>query len=157
MGTVTPNDAMAAWWRDSGFLLALAAALPVWGLLWWLGGQARPDPLWPLHAQGVLLRGVLLYPFVEEWLFRGSLQPWIGTRLPGKWAGISLANVIVSLLFALLHLLGHPPFAAMAVFIPSLVFGWLRDRHGSFLPAFAMHAWYNLGYFWTTSGMQGVI
>ena len=151
-----PRSGAVAWWRDPGFRLALIAALPVWGMVWWLGGQAKPDPLWPLHAQGAVLRGVLLYPFVEEWLFRGSLQPWLLVRLPMRWAGISLANVLVSLLFASLHLISHPPLAALAVLVPSLVFGWLRDRHGSFLPAFAMHAWYNLGYFWATSGMQRV-
>ena len=152
----TAKSGAIGWWPDTGFRLALIAAVPVWGVVWWLGGGTVPDPLWPLHEPGWFLRGVLFYPFVEEWLFRGVLQPWLCDRVPKQWAGITLANVLVSLLFASLHLVSHPPLAAMAVLVPSLVFGWLRDRHGSFLPAVAMHAWYNVGYFWVTSGMQRV-
>ena len=128
----------------------MAAAVPVWMLL---GLLARPetDPLWPLHEPGVLLRVVLIYPLLEEWIFRGNVQPWLSKRVPGCRFGISTANLVTSLLFALLHLAAHPPWAAMAVFVPSLVFGWLRDRYGGFVPAFVMHAWYNLGYFWMTS------
>ena len=36
---------------------------------------------------------------------------------------------------------------AASVVVPSLVFGHLRDRTGSTVPAILVHGWYNLGYF----------
>lgn len=132
---------------------AMGLALPVWVGLWFRLPQP-PDPLWPAHAPGMALRTVLFFPFLEEWIFRGRLQPWLAQSFSGQWYGLGAANVLTSLLFAALHGFTHPPAAAAAVFLPSLVFGWVRDRTGSFLPAFVVHAWYNLGYFWLTSGMR---
>ena len=152
--SATVSKDKMAWWRDAAFLLALAAAVPVWWALWWVAGRPMPDPAWPLVAAGTMFRVAVLYPFLEEWVFRGNLQPWLGKRLPGGWCGISRANLATSLLFASLHLINHPPLAALSVFLPSLVFGWLRDRHGTFATPCLTHGWYNLGYFWVMSGMR---
>ncbi len=72
---------------------------------------------------------VLLGPLIEELLFRGFLQPWIG-QLAGARAGL----VLSSLLFAGLHgAAGLPVLLAL-----SLLLGWLRLRTQSlWLPWFA--------------------
>jgi membrane protease YdiL (CAAX protease family) len=33
------------------------------------------------------------------------------------------------------------------VLLPSLLYGYFRDRHGSVYPAIALHVFYNAGYF----------
>ncbi|SFM14423.1 hypothetical protein SAMN04487963_1369 [Marinobacter zhejiangensis] len=92
---------------------------------------------------------VVIYPVVEEYLFRGRLQTWLMDTAWGQKAvaGLSLANVVTSLLFSGLHFFSHPPLWALMVLFPSLLFGWFRDRHQSVRPAFVLHAWYNFVYF----------
>jgi membrane protease YdiL (CAAX protease family) len=46
-----------------------------------------------------------------------------------------------------MHFINHPPFWALAVFFPSLVFGYFRDRCDSVVPAITLHILYNFGYF----------
>lgn len=91
----------------------------------------------------------LIYPVLEEILFRGLLQGGLW-HLP--WARkscgpVSRANLLTSIIFTLLHTLTHPPLMAAAVLIPSLVFGWFRDRDERLLIPVALHAYYNSGYF----------
>ena len=91
---------------------------------------------------------LLLYPLVEEWVFRGILQ---GELLKREWGkrqgiGISNANLVTSIVFVLLHLINHPPAWALAVLIPSLVLGHFRERHDSLLPPMLLHPLFNLTY-----------
>jgi len=62
--------------------------------------------------------------------------------------GISMANVVTSLLFASLHLISQPPLWAALVFVPSLVFGWARDRYITVVPSIILHVVYNAGFAW---------
>jgi membrane protease YdiL (CAAX protease family) len=93
---------------------------------------------------GVLLM-VVWQPFIEELLFRGIIQGQLIQRIwfSVSWWGISRGNVIVSLLFTAVHFLYHPPLWALAVFLPSLVFGWFRDRYRQIYPGMFLHAFYN--------------
>lgn len=98
---------------------------------------------------------LLFYPTLEELLFRGVIQ---GQALESAWGnqrylGISAANTLASILFALMHLAHHPPMWALAVFAPSLIYGYLRERYDSITPAITAHAFYNsvylaAGYHW---------
>ena len=90
-----------------------------------------------------------IYPLLEEWLFRGLLQPQLLTYRPLRTQrlGLSGANLLTSLLFGATHLLAHSPLWAAAVIIPSLIFGAFRDRYQSIVPAIILHSFYNLGYF----------
>lgn len=90
----------------------------------------------------------LWQPFLEEVLFRGVLQGQLRRFRVGvlEKAGVSLANVLVSLGFVLFHLMHHSPLWALAVFVPSLTFGYFRDRHGSILPGLGLHILFNTGY-----------
>lgn len=112
--------------------------------------------LWfpPHYAQGIwespagLLGFLFWQPVLEELLFRGMLQGQFLRLAWGHqhWRGITVANVLTSVLFVLLHLLHHAPLWAVAVFMPSLIFGKLRELHASVLPALLMHSTYNAIY-----------
>ena len=129
------------WWLllAAGVSLALAV-FPVSGL----------DALPSLPAGGAQWLAVLLWqPVLEELAFRGLLQgllreqPW-GLR---AWAGVSAANLGASAAFTAMHFLYHPPLWAAAVAVPSLVFGWLRDRHQSVWTPVIAHVAFNGGFF----------
>ena len=92
----------------------------------------------------------LVYPVLEELAFRGFLQEALYKTAQGKktWLGISGANALTSVIFALFHLLRHPPLWAASIIFPSLVFGFFRDRYERVTPAIVLHVFYNAGYFW---------
>jgi len=131
------------WLADPRFGLALLAGGAFWLLLAWRGA------IGPLYGLAALLSLVLLQPLVEELLFRGLLQ---GKLVALRWgrrcfAGLTRANWTVSLLFTALHFISHPPLWAAGVLLPSLLYGYFRDRHDSVYPAIALHVFYNAGYF----------
>jgi uncharacterized protein len=127
---------------DRQFLIALAAAPTTLLLMTWL---------WPAWSAGIrpglpmVLSMVLWQPLLEELLFRGAIQsrletmPWARRRL----AGLSVANGVTTILFALVHLVHHAPLWAAGVIAPSLVFGHFRERYGRVYPAILLHAFYN--------------
>ena len=144
----TPLKQLKKLSRDRLFWLALLAAPAVWLILYcWFSAipawQYGVGHWWRL----LLLAG--LYPLLEEWLFRGLLQPQLLTYRPlrCRFLGLTGANLLTSLLFGAAHLIIHPPLWAAAVIVPSLVFGAFRDRHQSVIPAIILHSFYNFGYF----------
>ena len=131
------------WVADPRFGLALLAGVVFWLALAWL------DVPGPLFGPAALLSLVLLQPLLEELLFRGQLQGWLAARPWGRrqFGGFTLANMVVTLLFTALHFFSHPPLWAAGVLVPSLLYGYFRDRHDSVVPAIALHVFYNAGYF----------
>jgi len=142
------SDRGTALFRDWQFALALLAGPAIWlGMyvvfqpqlsLWWLD-----DPL-------KLLMVGLLYPVLEEFVFRGGVQGWLIEKPWGvrSLLGITYANGVTSAVFTSLHFFAHPPLMAAAVFVPSLLFGYFRDRYaGWLLPSMILHSLYNTGYF----------
>jgi uncharacterized protein len=57
-----------------------------------------------------------------------------------------MANLAATVAFVMLHLLVQPPAWAIAVAVPSLLFGHMRDRFASVVPPIALHATYNAGF-----------
>ena len=109
-----------------------------------LGGLA-----WVLPEQQVRIAWhILLWKAVlEECVFRFGLQGWLtgfvwSRRFP--LPGISWANVATSLLFVAVHVMHHPPLWAMAVFFPSLIFGWAFDRYNTICAPIVLHFSYNV-------------
>ena len=101
----------------------------------------------PLSAP-VLLSLIFWQPLMEELFFRGFLQEQLNGCLKDRsiCAGLTVANLVTSLLFGAFHLLHQPfPFAA-AVAIPSLVFGYFRERHRHLYSAILLHGFYNAAY-----------
>ena len=142
-------------WKDQQFQLAILAA-PVFWLGLWLVAAPEINLLWPLDKPWVFLSFALLYPVMEEVVFRGLIQDAAHKqvekrkkRLPGP---ISLANLVTSILFVALHFIYHPPLAAASVIIPSLIFGYFKDRHHQLTSPIILHIFYNAGYFWLFTG-----
>lgn len=132
--------------RDRRLWAAVAAAPPVWLALF----LAVHPPLatdWPLGSPWLFAHLVLVTPVLEEIVFRGLIQGWLSRHITARWGVVSAANLVTSLLFMALHLPRHPSVWAVAVFGPSLVFGYFRERHGSLASPIALHMFYNAGFF----------
>lgn len=133
--------------RDSVFLLLLALGPIVWlsmiGLF-----TFQPLPWYAIWSPA-FLSVALWQPLCEELLFRGMVQGHLLQSMARQktWIGLSTANLLTSLLFSLAHLAGHSVSWSLLVFVPSLCFGFVRDRFGSVYPSLALHAFYNAGYF----------
>lgn len=118
----------------------------VCGLIWFgarlaMGGHIAVPPV---RTMAVYL---LLAPFAEELFFRGVVQREIGKRLLRKQFGVSLANVVASVIFSLFHLVTWGLPHAALVFIPSLCFGYLFDRTGRITLPFLLHILFNFNIF----------
>lgn len=136
---------MTSFWRDKYFVLALLAGPLIWvGLL--LFGLHNTNHT-PINLY--LFLPILVYPVIEEWFFRGTLQPALAAypRLRKKWKAVTLANVLTSVIFAGLHFISQPPIWALLVFFPSLVFGWSKERFKTLLAPIVLHVFYNAGFF----------
>ena len=137
--------------------LEMGAAVMAAPVVWLAAAALWPDAVhwgavlddgWRGAWRLFLLAG--LYPAAEEVVFRGVIQGWMLER---TWGGrrlgpVSRANVLTSLVFALLHVPSHPPLMAALVFFPSLVFGHARERTRSLAWPAGLHCWYNAGWFW---------
>lgn len=75
---------------------------------------------------------LLVVALPEEAFYRGYLQTSLDDRFPKRWkllgGWISPGILVSSAIFALGHLLTEPNPSRLAVFFPSLLFGWLRTR-----------------------------
>ncbi|MBF6059015.1 JDVT-CTERM system glutamic-type intramembrane protease MrtJ [Thiomicrorhabdus heinhorstiae] len=128
--------------KDPWFYSALLAA----PLLLLLGRTLVPEWLTAIPLSWmVFFLMVIWQPLIEELFFRGLLQGKLSLYawFAENWFGLSRANWVVSIVFTSFHLFYHPPIWALAVLIPSLIFGWFRDRYQSVFPAIFLHAFYN--------------
>jgi membrane protease YdiL (CAAX protease family) len=132
---------------------AAIAALVTWPLF------SIAFPLWYGIERSFQFRGwdapldlvlgqVFVIALPEEAFFRG----WLQTRLDRAWPptrkllGVEVgpALVVTSLIFALAHVATNPHPARLAVFFPSLLFGWLRRRTGGIGAGVLFHAGCNI-------------
>ena len=149
-------------------IAAFIAAPIVWAALYWifrvpagtlLQAFALSPAATPLQSPAIdlsstlwwlLIKAVLLYPVLEEIIFRGAIQGWLLERAAlRKWLTglISIPNILTSLVFCALHFISQPPLWAALVFIPSLVFGWSREHTGGLTIPILLHIWYNAGFY----------
>lgn len=107
---------------------------------------------WPPFHLGAALNEVVgqvaLIALPEEVFYRGYLQTRLGDAWPSRvrvlGAPVGLSILVTSAIFAIGHVLTiHDP-GRLAVFFPSLVFGWLRQRTGGVGASVAFHATCNL-------------
>jgi len=131
-------------------LLALIVFVPFyfgWKLYW------HPKGSFSLHMkQWELLNEVVgqlvIIALPEEAFYRGYLQSRLDDALPWRirfiGASIGPALVVTSLAFALGHFATIRDPARLAVFFPSLLFGWLRARTGGIGAGVLFHAMCNL-------------
>jgi membrane protease YdiL (CAAX protease family) len=137
---------------------ALALALVCFGPFY-VGFRLYARWVWHAHPVawsgahlGSTLNEVLgqlaLIALPEEVFYRGYLQ----TRLDEAWTGrvrilgapVGLSLVVTSAVFALGHLLTIHDAGRLAVFFPSLLFGWLRARTGGVGASIVFHASCNI-------------
>jgi membrane protease YdiL (CAAX protease family) len=130
--------------RDPQFWVALAAGPVAWAVLG-LAGLLPSRVSDPVALAGL----VLVRPVVEEFVFRGALQGWaLDTNWGGRRLGpLTAANAASSVLFVAAHALAQTPGWAAAVLLPSLIFGYFRERTGSLVAPCLLHGFYNAGFF----------
>jgi len=132
--------------QDKFFWLSMIAAPFVWLILWGLLGL----PLTLTDTKPVISIGmiILVYPVLEEIVFRGALQGWLldFKAFRQRIIYLTAANWITSLIFTGMHFINHSPAWAATVIVPSLVFGWARDRYNWIAPSIVLHSFYNAGF-----------
>ena len=96
---------------------------------------------------------IFIFPILEEIVFRGLIQESIQKlfqhyqiKTTFLWR-ISFANIFASLFFSLTHIGTHPALWALATLIPSLIFGYFKDKYQSLYPSIALHIFYNFGFY----------
>jgi membrane protease YdiL (CAAX protease family) len=128
-----------------GGMIVLTRYLFLWS---WQGFPSSLSRLGLSVAEEVIFRSL-----PEEFFFRG----WLQKRCEELWdreifrfagGGITLANLVVSSLFALLHWLSYGGPERLFVFFPSLWFGWLRSSGGGLMLPILAHALSNLFVHW---------
>lgn len=142
--------------------VSIAVLLPATYLYrWWWGleGSFQLD-LSGIHPSVILGQWVVI-AIPEEVFFRGFVQ----TRLEQHWSprhrvlGVTIswpALLIQSGLFALIHLAHDPDLRRLAVFLPGLLFGWVRSWRGGVGAAAWVHAICNIcAGLWATGWPHG--
>jgi membrane protease YdiL (CAAX protease family) len=138
----------------AGHTLDIATTPPQ--ALWWACALLAPPIAWIATAHGYGIAGhggplrdlavLATVAVVEEIVFRGGIQSVLRRRfgLTAQALGVSAANAIASVLFALAHLWAHPPLAALGVWPVSLVLGAAYERQGERLLApVVLHLYFN--------------
>lgn len=124
-------------------MLVLALSGAMVGLAFsWSSGRELPGE----HALVAAIAVIIVYPVLEEFAFRGSIQGFLLRRFSGVIGPFSHANLITSAVFAAAHyfILPHP--MTWLVFIPSLAFGWTRDRHQVLTGCVGLHILWNAAF-----------
>lgn len=147
---------------QSTLLTLLLLLLPLTDRQWFLSSLKNNRAHWLIYAVIVccsalilayqpdsinyILSTLLLTALPEEWFFRAyfmsRLQQLLKTFIYYKW----IANILTSLLFALVHLPNQGLFG-LTVFLPSLFFGWLYQKHKDIVLVICIHTLFNLVYF----------
>ncbi|MGD8925859.1 MAG: JDVT-CTERM system glutamic-type intramembrane protease [Thioalkalispiraceae bacterium] len=133
--------------RDWQFYLCLGLG----PLAWWLIAfvyPVRDSFAMPAMPWLQLLMVLLIYPVLEEIVFRGLVLEFVSRHVHARFGLLSGANLLTSVLFVAAHLIYNAWAWALLVFFPSLVFGYLKERHQSLISPVVMHSFYNLGFVW---------
>jgi membrane protease YdiL (CAAX protease family) len=134
-----------------GWALGIALLIfPPFGLgfhAFWRPDHAFVFAPWPSFANDAMGQ-LLVVALPEEAFYRGYVQTALDDiwkkRIPLLGGYLSPGLVVSSALFALGHVLTEPHPNRLAVFFPSLLFGWLRTRTNSIGPSMSFHALCNL-------------
>lgn len=131
---------------------ALVAALVIYPCfwlgfrIWWKVGDFHPAPLGPVLSDA--LGQLLVIALPEEAFYRGYLQTSLERELKPKLsilgAHMGWGVLLTSAIFAVGHLFTELNPARLAVFFPSLVFGFLRIRSKGIGASLTFHAMCNL-------------
>jgi membrane protease YdiL (CAAX protease family) len=127
--------------------LVLACTLPIWGLGAVLALRFQVASVYPFVLEPNDGLRLLALSLVEEFFFRGYLQPLLERDTTRRWnvLGVQVGPgwVFTAIAFGLAHLQDGPLAAASRV-IPGLVFGHCRAATGSIWAGWLVHLGYNL-------------
>jgi membrane protease YdiL (CAAX protease family) len=102
----------------------------------------------PMEALNEVFGQLVIIALPEEAFYRGYLQSRLDDALPWRarmlGASVGPGLLVASLVFALGHFATIREPTRLAVFFPSLLFGWLRARTGGIGAGVAFHASCNL-------------
>ena len=114
--------------------------------MWWFFPKVSTANI--IKDPWLLMSLLLFFPLVEELLFRGVIQAALLQRpfLAIRQLGISPANLITSILFVGLHLFNHSPAWALAVLLPSLTLGYMREHYQNLVVPIYLHIFFNATY-----------
>ena len=131
----------------------LGAAFLAAPLFWWAVAHfVNPQPglASPSAEPRILVLLILVYPVLEEIVFRGALQGWLRSKSWGlrQRSGVTVANILTSIVFTAAHIVRGPILWSAGVVFPSLIFGFFRDRYGNLYAPIALHIFYNSGLIW---------
>ena len=131
--------------QDHRYWLAVAAGPVAWLALWLLGLPVDGQ----LPSLDIIVRVIVVYPVLEELVFRGGIQMLLLEMFPlsrRRIFSLSMANLATSMLFSAMHLYSHAPLWALLVMVPSLVFGWAMEHFGKIMAPVLLHVVYNAGF-----------
>jgi uncharacterized protein len=102
----------------------------------------------PMEALNEVFGQLVIIALPEEAFYRGYLQSRLDEAMPGRLrilgASVGPALLVTSLLFAAGHFATIREPTRLAVFFPSLLFGWLRYRTKGIGAGLAFHAMCNV-------------
>lgn len=89
---------------------------------------------------------IVFYPVFEELIFRGVVQEYLATKTVSypSFMYLTVANIATSVLFSAMHFVHHTPLWALLIFIPSLIFGYFKERYDHIAPSIFLHMFYNI-------------
>jgi membrane protease YdiL (CAAX protease family) len=93
------------------------------------------------NALNFILFTLLLVALPEEWFFRAYFMQRVESVTGNQW----WANVMTSVLFALLHV-PTQGWYGLSVFIPSMILGWFYQQHRDLVVVVLLHTLSNLVY-----------
>jgi uncharacterized protein len=130
-------------------VLALLSFPAFWlGYRSWFGVDAEFEFALPEGFLDLALAQLLVIALPEEMFYRGYLQSQLAAKevrtVTVFGAKLGASVLLSSAIFALGHLLATPNASRLAVFFPSLLFGWLRSRTGGIGSSVVYHALCNL-------------
>jgi membrane protease YdiL (CAAX protease family) len=117
-----------------------------------LNGMHWPTLVWDPLAKDSFsefcIVQLLVVALPEELFFRGFLLRLLEARFPPKHrimgGGVGIALFLSAAAFAIVHLPKEGDPRALAVFVPGLLFGWMRSATGSILAGTVTHGASNI-------------
>lgn len=142
--------ASAVAWASGAALVTFPA---FWaGYVYWYGPQHHfESAVTASEVFDQLAAHLAVVALPEEAFYRGYVQTALDKRWPPRLkilgARVGAGLLVASAIFAVGHVMTEPYLGRLAVFFPSLVFGWLRARTGGIGAGVVFHAACN-GFAW---------
>lgn len=111
----------------------------------------------PDNLSGIIIFQFLATAIPEELFFRGYLQGRMNRILGKNWslwgADIGPGLFIAAAVFALCHLVIETGWMRLAVFLPAMLMGWMREKTGSIVAPVIFHTASNISYLIAINGL----